>query len=395
MSVSEAPVNFTGSNPVRIYLDHNATTPMAAEVRSAIGNALAVAGNPSSIHGEGREARDHIESARRNVAAMLGASPYDIVFTSGGTEADSLAIVGLARAAVRRGRPARILTTAIEHPAVLGPCEALRQDGFELTLVRVDPDGRLDLDDFEARCRAGAALAALSLANHEIGTVQDMRAAAEMAEKQGVLVHCDAVQAGGKSRIRAPELNLASLAISAHKFYGPKGIGALWIRGGVDFDPAVPAGHQERGRRPGTENVLGIVGMGAAAELAIERLDQDASNTAELAQRFEARVRDIGDVRIHGVGAIRIGNTVNVGFDGALGEAVVVALDIAGFAVSTGAACTSGSVEPSPVLLGMGVSRERAIEAVRFSFGRGNTRQDIDALLEVLPDIISRSRQFR
>ena len=395
MSVSEAPVNFTGSNPVRIYLDHNATTPMAAEVRSAIGNALAVAGNPSSIHGEGREARDHIESARRNVAAMLGASPYDIVFTSGGTEADSLAIVGLARAAVRRGRPARILTTAIEHPAVLGPCEALRQDGFELTLVRVDPDGRLDLDDFEARCRAGAALAALSLANHEIGTVQDMRAAAEMAEKQGVLVHCDAVQAGGKSRIRAPELNLASLAISAHKFYGPKGIGALWIRGGVDFDPAVPAGHQERGRRPGTENVLGIVGMGAAAELAIERLDQDASNTAELAQRFEARVRDIGDVRIHGVGAIRIGNTVYVGFDGALGEAVVVALDIAGFAVSTGAACTSGSVEPSPVLLGMGVSRERAIEAVRFSFGRGNTRQDIDALLEVLPDIISRSRQFR
>lgn len=381
---------------LRIYLDHNASTPLAAEARRLMIEALEVHGNPSSIHAEGRAARDWIERSRRHVASLLGGRPEEVIFTSGGTEADCLGLVGLARHGRAAGRPARVLASAIEHPAVAGAMAALVADGFEAIWLPVDSAGRLDLDALERACRSGAAAAAVALANHEIGTIQDMRAAADLCHRHGVLLHCDAVQAAGKLPIRAPDLGADTLAISGHKIYGPKGVGALWVRAGLDLGPLIAAGHQERERRPGTENLIGIVGMGEAARLAQVHGATWAAHVRGLSEALEAGLLSRADgVRIHGHGAPRVGNTVNVGFDGALGEAVVAALDLAGFAASTGAACTSGSVEPSPVLLGLGLPADRAVEAVRFSLGRDNTADDVQALLEVLPDIVVRARQFR
>jgi cysteine desulfurase len=382
---------------LRIYLDHNASTPVAAEVRQLMIAALEVHGNPSSIHAEGRAARDWIERSRRHVADLLGGRPEEVVFTSGGTEADCLGLVGLARHGRAAGRPARVLASAIEHPAITGALAALVADGFEAVWLPVDSAGRLDLDALERACHTGAAAAALALANHEIGTIQDVRAAAAVCHRHGVLLHCDAVQAAGKLPIHALDLGADTLAISAHKIHGPKGVGALWVRAGLDLAPLIAAGHQERERRPGTENLAGIAGMGEAARLARLHGATWAAHVRGLGESLEAGLLGlgIGGVRIHGQGAPRVGNTINAGFDGALGEAVVAALDLAGFAASTGAACTSGSVEPSPVLLGLGLAPERAVEAVRFSLGRDNTAGDVRALLEVLPDIVVRARQFR
>lgn len=380
---------------LRIYLDHNASTPLAVEVRQLMIAALEVHGNPSSIHAEGRAARDWLERSRRHVADLLGGRPEEVIFTSGGTEADCLGLVGLARHARAAGRPGRILASAIEHPAVIGAVTALVADGFEVAWLPVDSAGRLDLDALERACRTGAAAAAVALANHEVGTIQDVRAAAAVCHRHGVLLHCDAVQAAGKLPIDATDLGADSLAISAHKIYGPKGVGALWVRAGLDLAPLVAAGHQERERRPGTENLIGIAGMGEAARLARLHGPAWAAHVRGLSEALEAGLLTLGGVRIHGQGAPRVGNTINAGFDGALGEAVVAALDLAGFAASTGAACTSGSVEPSPVLLGLGLPAERAVEAVRFSLGRDNTAADVQALLEVLPDIVNRARQFR
>jgi cysteine desulfurase len=383
---------------VRIYLDHNATTPLAGEVRAAIHTALDLVGNPSSIHAEGRAARHTVEKARRHVADLLGASTDEIVFTSGGTEADCLGVIGLAGLAGAQGRPRRVVTTAIEHPAVQGAASQLEGQGFELVRVAVDGRGVMDMAGLEAACAAGAAVVALSLANHELGTIQDVAGAAAMAHQHGALIHCDAVQAAGKRAVSVAALGVDSLALSAHKFHGPKGVGALWIRRGLDLSPLCPAGHQERERRPGTENVPAIAGMGEAARLAAAELAAASPATARvarLAATLEQGLMALDRVRIHGAGAPRVGNTVNAGFEGALGEAVVAALDLCGFAASTGAACTSGSVAPSPVLLGIGLSPERAVEAVRFSLGPDNTEEHIQALLEVLPDILVRARQFR
>ncbi len=383
---------------LRIYLDHNASTPLAAEARQLMIEALEVHGNPSSIHAEGRSARDWIERSRRHVAELIGGRPEEIIFTSGGTEADCLGLVGLARHGRAAGRPARVLASAIEHPAVTGAVAALVADGFEATWLPVDSAGRLDLDALERACRSGVAVAAVALANHEIGTIQDVRAAAALCHHHGVLLHCDAVQAAGKLPIHATDLGADTLAISAHKLYGPKGVGALWVCAGLDLGPMIAAGHQERERRPGTENLIGIAGMGEAARLARLHGATWAAHVRGLSEALESgllALSGVGAVRIHGHDAPRVGNTINAGFDGALGEAVVAALDLAGIAASTGAACTSGSVEPSLVLLGLGLSADRAVEAVRFSLGRDNTASDVQALLEVLPDIVARARQFR
>lgn len=380
---------------LRIYLDHNASTPLDPEVRQAMLAALEVHGNPSSIHAEGRAARDLIERSRKHVADLVAGRPEEIVFTSGGTEADCLGVIGLARHARRAGRRASVLASAIEHPAVTGAVAALAAHGFEAVRLPVDGAGRLDIDALERACRAGAAVATVALANHELGTVQDIRAIAAVCRAHGVLLHCDAVQAAGKLPIHAPELGADTLALSAHKFHGPKGAGALWVRAGLALEPLFEAGHQERERRPGTENLPGIAGMGEAARLARLHGPTRAAHVRDLAEQLEAGLVALGDVCIHGRDAARVGNTVHAGFDGALGEAVVAALDLAGFAVSTGAACTSGSVEPSPVLLAVGLPVERAVEAVRFSLGRDNTAAEAHALLDVLPDILARARQFR
>ncbi len=379
---------------MRIYLDHNATTPLDPEVRAAIVAVLDVCGNPSSQHAEGRLARDFIEQSRRHVADLLGGLSEEIIFCSGGTEADCLGLIGLARLGRAEDRPARVLAAASEHPAITGAVRALADEGFEPVTLAVDERGVLDLDALERACRAGAAVLAVALANHELGTWQDLPAVVAIAHEHGVRVHCDAVQALGKRPVRVADLGVDSLALSAHKIYGPKGAGALWVRAGLDLAPLVAAGHQERERRPGTENLLGIVGLGAAAQLTVQRGPLEPE-VRTLADQLERGLLEMSHVTIHGAGAERVGNTVNAGFRGALGETIAQSLDLAGFAVSTGAACTSGSVEPSPVLLALGLSPERAVEAVRFSLGRGNTAVEVEKLLEVLPDIVSRSRAYR
>ena len=363
---------------MRIYLDHNATTPLDARVRAAVGEALDLPGNPSSIHQEGRAARDRVERARRQVASLLAAETDEVVFTSGGTEANHLALLGSGR---------RVLASAVEHPSVLGVADET---------VPVDRAGRVDLAALERQlaAAAGPAVVAVALANHELGTVQDLPAVARIAAARGdTLVHCDAVQAAGRLRLDPGGLGADTLAISAHKIYGPKGVGALWIRRGLDLAPIAAGGHQEKERRPGTENLAGIAGLGAAAELALARLEEDRAHLAELGGALEEGLIRLG-ARIHGGEAARLPGVVNAGFAGAPGELVVQALDLAGVAVSTGAACTSGTVSASPVLIAIGEERERALEAVRFSAGRGTTPAEVRAVLEMLPDIISRIRTF-
>jgi len=380
----------------RIYLDFNATAPIDERVRVAMAEVMGELGNPSSIHREGRRARDRVETARRAVAAMVGAQPDEIVFTSGGTEADALGVVGLARHATSTG-DAVVVASALEHPAVVGAVRDLESGRLCARPIRcewaaVDARGHVDLDDLEGRCR-GPGVLVMQHCNHELGTLQDVAAAAALARERGMVVHCDAVQSAGKVALDVVALGVDTLAISAHKFGGPKGVGALFVRRGLDLDPLVSGGHQERGRRPGTENVLGIVGMGRAAQLAAERRTRLA-DTAALATVLEEALLAMPGTRVYGRDGQRIGNTVLVGFDGARGDVVVQALDLAGVSVSTGAACTSGSVEPSEVLLGLGVDRARAAEAVRFSLGPSTRADEIVEVLRRVPGIVARAREF-
>jgi len=370
------------TNP-RIYLDFNATAPIVPAARSAMTAALAEVGNPSSIHAEGRRVRDLVERARNQVAALVGRPREQVVFTSGGTEANALGVLGLATAVEQRGGPRVVVTTAIEHPSLRGAVEALRVRGWE---VRVLPMLR---GEEWAAVMVGVGLVALGAVNHELGTLADLPAITRAARSEGGLVHVDAVQAAGKLAVDSIEAD--AIAISAHKLGGPQGVGALATS--VDEGlPVVDGGHQERGRRPGTENTIGIVGFGAAAA-AIDLATW--STTTALGDTLERGLLAIERVRIHGADRPRIGGTINAGFAGALGESIVVALDLAGIAVSTGAACTSGSVQPSPVLLGLGYSPDEAREAVRFSLGRSTTADEIDRVLAALPAVVERARQHR
>ena len=368
---------------MRIYLDHNATSPLTERTRTAMTEAMAVAGNPSSVHGDGRAARARLETARAGVAALAGVEPDQLVLTSGGTEADLLGVVGLARAA-------RALVLATEHPAVHGAAATLAAEGFAVAALPVDRAGRVDLDGLDAALAGGAAVVAVAAVNHETGVIADLDTVAARCRAAGARLHVDAVQAAGRIAL-APIAALAdAMALSAHKIGGPAGVGALIVRAGVELAPLHAAGHQERGRRPGTENLLGAIGFAAAAS----EVDLTAvAAVARRAARLEAGLLTIAGARIHGGGAPRTGTTVNVGFEGALGEAIVIALDLAGVSASTGAACTSGSIQPSPVLLALGLSRERAREGVRFSLGVTTTDADIDRVLEVLPAIVERARR--
>ena len=347
----------------RIYLDYNASAPLSPEARAAMSDAMADVGNPSSVHAEGRRARDRVERARREVAELLGRPREQVIFTSGGTEANYLGVLALAAVAEKRGMPRVIATTPFEHPSLRGAVAALAARGWQ---VVTDP--------------AGASVVTGALVNHELGTLHDVA---------GPLVHVDAVQAAGKLDLR--NLRTDSIAISAHKIGGPQGVGALALA--VDEGlPLIEAGHQERGRRPGTENVLGIVGFGAAAAA----LDVAAWPAVKaLGDRLEAGILAIPRTRIHGADRPRVGGTINAGFAGARGQDLVIALDLAGIAASTGAACTSGSVQPSPVLLALGLSPEAALEAVRFSLGRATTEDDIDQALSALPRLVERARLHR
>jgi len=381
------------------YLDHNATTPLDPRVRDAVIAALCderLQANPSSVHGPGQWARAVVEQARRAVARAVGASALELTFTSGGTEADNLAILGAARALRAAGRPAGVLTTAVEHPAVLGGARALVQEGHSLVLLPVDGQGRVDLERLRAMLHAHPEVGLVSLAavNHELGNVYDVAAVVRVVREAAphALVHCDGVQALGKIPVDLHAWDLDLLSLSAHKIYGPKGIGALVHRRGLVLAPLLHGGPQERGRRPGSEAVASIVGFGVAAELAATELADRQAHASALTQRLRTGLAGVPAVTIHGDVASNDGFTVNAGFGGCDGQLLLINLDLAGFAVATGAACSSGSLEPSPVLLALGMPAAQARSALRISVGKQTTADDVDALLAVLPELLTRVR---
>jgi cysteine desulfurase len=373
---------------VRIDLDHNATTRLDPRAAEAMRAALELHGNPSSIHEEGRRARDAVERARDEVAALLGAARTEIVFTSGGTEAIALGLLGLARAARAAGRPARVVTSPLEHPAVRGAVAALEAEGFAAARVAVDAAGRIDPADVARALAGGAAVASFALAQNELGNLYDVAGLARAARAAGAVFLCDAVQAVGKVPVDVAALGVDALALSAHKIHGPKGAGALWLRGDAPFAPPL-AGHQEKGLRPGTENVAAIVGFGVAARTA---RPGDAAGQAALRDRLEAAALAIPGARRHGDPERRVPNTTSLAFAGVPGDILVAALDLEGVAASTGSACTSGTVEPSAVILALGVARAPAAEAVRFSLGRDTRPEDIERVAALLPRLVARIR---
>ncbi len=374
----------------RHYFDHNATTPLEPRVLEAMRPALeGVFGNPSSIHGFGQDAKRIAEEARRRLAALLGCDPKQAVVTGGGTEADNLAILSAASNA------RHVITSSIEHPAVLACCRQLEQNGAELTVLPVGASGVVSPDDVRAALRPHTGLISIMAANNEIGTIQPLEQIGRIAREAGALFHTDAVQAAGKIPIDAEAWQADLLAVTAHKMYGPKGTGALYVRQNLDLEPLLIGGGQERGRRAGTENVAGLVGLGAAAELALSDLPEESSRLARLRDRLESSVLErIPDTWVNAASSPRTPNTTNIGFEGVEGEPLVIALDLAGFAVSAGSACSSGAVEPSHVLTAIGLSKARAKSCLRFSLGRQTTLEAVDALVDALVATVARLRQL-
>jgi cysteine desulfurase len=362
--------------PSAIYLDANATTPLAREVMAEMMPALAdLFANPSSVHKPGQDARSLVDTARERSARALGCSPREIVFTSGGTEADTLGVLGT--------RPRKVVTTAVEHPAVLGACAAVP----ECVKVPVLASGELDVDALR-RALPGASLCSVMAANNETGIVFPIREIAALCREHGVPLHVDAVQAAGKMPLDLP---WDLLSLSAHKISGPKGAGLLAARAKVSALQG--GGHQEKGRRAGTENVAGIVGMGAALERALAHQPALEARLRTLRDRLETTAREIPGAKIAGAQVPRICNTLNVAFEGCDGETLLAALDLEGIAVSTGSACSSGSLEPSPVLLAMGYPEALARAAIRFSLWSGNTEEEIARVCAVLPGLVARARR--
>ncbi len=375
----------------RVYLDNNATTPVLPEVFEAMRPYFADDfGNASSIHHHGQHVRAAIESARESVAALLGARPAEIVFTSGGTEADNLAIFGL----VRPGD--HVITSTIEHHAVLNSCKRLEALGCEVTYVPVDGRGTVDPADVRRALRKPTRLITIMMANNEIGVLQPVEEIGAIASEADVYFHTDAVQAAGKVRVDVAAIRCDLLSISGHKMHAPQGVGALYVRKGTLIQPLLYGGSHERARRAGTENAPGIVGLGKAAEFARAAFARgDSERLAALRDRIEKRVLEqVEAVGLNGAGAPRVPNTANIWFDCIEGEALVISLDLKGVAVSTGAACSSGAVEPSHVLTAMGLSGDRARASIRFSLGKQNTAEDVDCLLDLLPPAVAHLREL-
>jgi cysteine desulfurase len=368
----------------RCYFDHNATTPVSSEVLEAHTAALSgVFGNASSIHHFGQEAKLHLDSARRDVGAFLGCDAREVVFVSGGTESDNLALLGFAGG--------HVITTAIEHPAVLNACARFAR----ATYIKPGPDGVVDPEEIRSALAPDTLLISVMHANNETGVIQPIAEIARIAHEAGVLFHSDGVQAAGKIPLNVGALGADLYSISGHKFYGIKGTGALFVRTGVILRPLMFGGHHERDRRPGTENVPGAVALGRAAALAADRLESDGERLAGLRDRLEQRIlSQVADAGMNGMRVPRVPNTTNLYFDGIEAEALVIALDLKGFAVSTGSACSSGAVEPSHVLIAMGLSPERARASVRFSLGRSNTAEQVDALADAVVESVVRLRKL-
>jgi len=375
---------------MRIYLDHNATTPLREEVAEAVARALRdLFGNPSSAHAEGARARAAVEAAREQVAALVGARPAEVVFTSGATEANHLAVHGVARGPGARG----LVASAVEHPSVDEPLAALAGEGFPVARIPVDAEGRLDLAALDAALAAGAALCSCIWAQNETGVVSPVEAVAERCRARGVPLHVDATQAVGKLPVRLDRVPADLLSASAHKLNGPKGVGFLVVRGARELAPWQRGGGQERGRRGGTVNAPGIVGLGVAAALAAAELSERAEHAAALRDRlWEGIAAKVPRVRRNGAPEALLPNTLNVEIAGAPGDVLVEALDGEGVAASAGAACASGALHPSAALVAMGRTPAEARGAVRFSVGLGNDEAQVDRVVALLPELVARVR---
>ncbi len=378
----------------KVYMDNNATTKMREEVLEAmLPYYREIYGNASSVHSFGRTARTAVDEARSKVAGLLGAAREDVIFTSGGTESDNLAIKGVASALKSKG--SHIITCAIEHHAVLNSCKYLEKEGFKVTYVGVDKDGIIKLDELKSAITPETILISVMWANNEVGSIEPVEEIGKIAKGKGIYFHTDAVQAAGKIPMDIENMPIDLLSISAHKFYGPKGVGALYIRKGTKITPGLHGGHHEMKKRAGTENVPGIVGMGRAAELAKAETSDEVKQLTELRDYlYKGITSKIPDVTLNGHPTKRLANTLNVRFKYLEGESIVLNLDLEGIAVSTGSACTSGSLEPSHVLTAMGVDAAETQGSIRFSLGKDNTRENMDYVITALPPIIQRLRDM-
>ncbi len=377
----------------RIYLDHSATTPVDPQVAELMMKYFVdYYGNPSSVHYYGREVRKALDEARTQVATLIGANPAEIAFTSGGTEADNLAIQGAAKAKLKKGN--HLITSAIEHHAVLDTCKHLGKNGYELTILPVDEEGIISVDELKKAIRPETILVSIMHANNEVGSIQPIEEIGKITKQQDILFHVDAVQSLGKCSIDVKAMNIDLLTISSHKIYGPKGVGALYIRKGVRVSPLMFGGAQERKIRSGTENAPGIIGFGKACELAGQRMESERAHLTSLRDKLiDGIMSKIDNVKLNGPsGSKRLVNNVNVSINFIEGESLLLSLDMIGVAASSGSACTSGSLDPSHVLLAMGLSHEVAHGSLRLSLGMQNTDEDIDYVLEELPKIVDRLR---
>jgi cysteine desulfurase len=373
----------------RSYFDHNATTPLSQEALAAVCAAMGETfGNASSIHHYGQAAKQRLETARRQIAALVGASSKSIVLLSGGTEANNLALFGCTRPGDH------VITTAIEHPSVLNPCARLRDRGIAVTVVPPRADGIVPAQSIQDALRPGTKLISVMHANNETGVIQPVEEIAAIAQRAGVLLHVDGVQAVGKIDLDLSNLGVDLYSMSAHKLYAPKGVGALFVRHGIKVESQMLGGHHERDHRAGTENVPGAVGLGAAAEWLTTNGRAERRRIATLRDHLEQGIlTTVPDVEINGSTEHRLPNTTNLRFRGIEGEAMVIALDLRGFAVSSGSACSSGAVEPSHVLLAMGLNRDDARSSLRFSLGRSNTVEQVDGLIEAVGEAAKHLRR--
>jgi cysteine desulfurase len=376
-----------------VYLDNAATTPLDPRVLEAmLGHLGGRRGNPSSLHAFGGSAREGIEEARDSVASLIGASPGEIVFTSGGTESDDLAVLGLARSAGPEKRHA--IVSRVEHAAVREAARRLEYEGFEVTWIGVDAEGLVDPAEFAASLRPDTALAAVVWANNEVGTVEPVSELAEISAARDVPFHADAVQAAGRVPIDVSEISVATLALSGHKLYGPQGIGALYVREGVTLEPIFHGGGQEKGLRSGTQNVVGIVGLGTAARLAREELEDRVSQERALRDRIMAGIESMPDVTVNGHRERRLSNNVHLTVSGVEAESLVLFLDSLGYAIGSGSACSSGGHKASPVLLAMGLPERDAFSVVRITVGKDNTPEEVDGFLGAFSTAVAQLREI-
>ena len=375
-----------------IYLDNNATTPVDPQVVEAMESSLKENfGNPSSVHAHGRRARVRIENARGEVASLLSASDNEIYFTSGGTEANNLAITGVYFKHRNTGN--HIIATKVEHPSVLGTLKFLEQNGARISYVSVDTNGNLDLSELEKDITKDTILISVMLVNNEIGNIYPIKKISQIAHRKNILVHTDAVQAVGKIPVNINELGIDLLSLSGHKFYGPKGIGALYIKNGISLEPLFHGGSQEKGIRSGTENTAAIIGLGKAVELIQEKLPVEIERISRLRKKLEAHLLKITGVSINGDQERRIPGTINIRCKDISGEALLQNLDLANISVSSGSACASGSLEPSHVLLAMGLTKDEAKSSIRISLGRFTTEEELDEFIKVIMNTVNRLRK--